>query len=49
MSTRPVSVYAVLTRGSLDERKWEPLRKTGTASDLPLDRAGAALDRAYAI
>jgi hypothetical protein len=33
-STRPVSVYAVLTRGSLDERKWELLRKKGAASDL---------------
>ena len=30
-STRPVSVYAVLTRGSLDERKWELLRKKGAA------------------
>jgi hypothetical protein len=36
-STRPVSVYAVLTRGSLDERKWELLRKKGAASDLALD------------
>jgi hypothetical protein len=26
-STRPVSVYVVRTRGSLDERKWELLRK----------------------
>jgi hypothetical protein len=32
-----VSVYAVLTRGSLDERKWELLRKKGAASDLALD------------
>jgi hypothetical protein len=36
-STRPVSVYVVLTRGSLDERKWELLRKKGAASDLALD------------
>jgi hypothetical protein len=32
-----VSVYAVLTRGSLDERKWELLRKKGAASDIALD------------
>jgi hypothetical protein len=36
-STRPVSVYVVLTKGSLDERKWELLRKKGAASDLALD------------
>src|SRR6266536_46975 len=36
-STPPVSVHAVLTRGSLDERKWELLRKKGAASDLAFD------------
>jgi hypothetical protein len=36
-STRPVSVYVVLTRRSLDERKWGLLRKKGAASDLALD------------
>jgi hypothetical protein len=36
-STRPVSVYAVLTLGSLDERKWDLLRRKGAASDLALD------------
>ena len=30
-------MYAVLTRGSLDERKWELLRKKGAASDFALD------------
>jgi hypothetical protein len=36
-ATRPVSVYAVLTRGSLDERKWELPPKKGAASDQALD------------
>ncbi|MDQ3770066.1 MAG: hypothetical protein M3370_11415, partial [Actinomycetota bacterium] len=36
-SRRPVSVYPLLTRGSLDERKWDLLDKKGAASDVALD------------
>jgi hypothetical protein len=36
-STRPVSVYVVLTQGSLDERKWDLLQRKGAASDIALD------------
>lgn len=36
-SKRAVSVYVVLTRGSLDERKWDLLVRKGQAADLALD------------
>lgn len=39
-------IYVVLTRGWLDERKWEPLETKGAASDLALDgRLVAKADR----
>lgn len=36
-SERPVSVHVVMTRASLDERKWELLVRKGQAADLALD------------
>jgi hypothetical protein len=36
-SKRAVSVYVALTRGSLDERKWDLLVRKGQAADLALD------------
>jgi len=36
-SKRAVSVYVALTRGSVDERKWDLLTRKGQAADLALD------------
>ncbi len=36
-SKRPVNVFVVMTRGSLDERKWKLLLNKGAAADVALD------------
>lgn len=36
-SQKPVNVYVVMTRGSLDERKWQLLQDKGAAADVALD------------
>jgi SNF2 family DNA or RNA helicase len=36
-SKRPVSVYVCLTKGSIDDRKWQLLSDKGAAADLALD------------
>ena len=36
-SKRPVTVYVMLTKGSLDEKKWELLSAKAAAADLALD------------
>ena len=36
-SKRPVTVYVMLTKGSLDEKKWELLCQKAAAADLALD------------
>jgi hypothetical protein len=36
-SKRPVNVFVVMTRGSLDERKWQLLLNKGAAADVALD------------
>jgi hypothetical protein len=36
-SRKPVTVYVMLTKGSLDEKKWELLSAKGAAADLALD------------
>lgn len=42
-SKRPVSVFVVMTRGSLDERKWQLLLNKGAAADVALD--GQLIDK----
>jgi SNF2 family DNA or RNA helicase len=42
-SKRPVNVFVVMTRGSLDERKWELLLNKGAAADVALD--GQLIDK----
>ncbi|HTB70748.1 MAG TPA: hypothetical protein VK707_07200, partial [Solirubrobacteraceae bacterium] len=36
-SRKPVTVYVMLTKGSLDEKKWELLSAKAAAADLALD------------
>ena len=36
-SSKPVTVYVMLTKGSLDEKKWELLSAKAAAADLALD------------
>lgn len=42
-SKRPVNVFVVMTRGSLDERKWQLLLNKGAAADVALD--GQLIDK----
>lgn len=42
-SPRQVNVYVVMTRGSLDERKWKLLQDKGAAADIALD--GQLIDK----